>query len=921
MAKRNILKTISKDKIQKINIQSSNRPSPQSFCVISSTNRVVIHKHTNERSAEMVRYSSNSMYPNNNKNNWRTTDRVGHANGCTYCAATNEIIATRYRNGGAKKHYVAVFDATTLKHKRDIKLPCKVSGVAYDRITTNFYTSNGGTMHVFTFNNFMKGKSWSKTINVKFKGMWQDIGGFNGVIYKIIGTYHGTNNHIDGYRASDGKYIGSIKVPFYEIESVDVDENYNLHMVSTNTRWLMNTGINVNKIWQGASSAVNANQKVTIPTGMSGGGGTTLNAPAAFVANAKKELGTKESGNNDNKYGKWYGMNHQPWCAIFVCWCAHKTLGDAWTKTFEKSALAFGVGQGVVNKGGKWIKKASRGPTTHVGIVASVKNGKATTVEGNAGDKVSSRSIKVPSGTRMGDLIIFYGGSVGGIARPNWPGGAFYADGMEGVAPEELTLQVSPEQLYSSAQWGYEDQEEQEESKSEKESKENTKAMKDFLMNLSVTNPGYNAIPDVKLVGMFTKKTSTKPQTKVYGQVTGSHLPSTVNYVEAPYVKLTLGGVSIGTYRGGNYPNYINSLSVKKTNGSMNEYTINLIHQIYPGDNPNYIDNLISANGYNKIKIEYGDSESGVAFRNDDALLTGVKSNFDFFNNTISYTLSATSSAIMSAVGNRSYPEVTDKPSNIINKMLFDTKELLEYFPGMENRTRVSSKLLIPTTDKVITIGSVESTTPFGYLTTLVSAMQPVNSKSNAVYFLDIKEDSKKGAYFQIKEVETKTVTPSSTFMYEVDINYPDDNSLVYNFAVNEDFAWPLAYKYSGGFNTYNYNIDNSGTMTSSKTTSNLKNITSTTGVSSMDANWWKNVTEFPIKASLEIKGLSTYVLLLNYIKINVYYFGKKRSSSGVYIVTGQEDSLSGNGFRTRLDLLRVAGDGQYITVDGRVAT
>jgi hypothetical protein len=239
----------------------------------------------------------------------------------------------------------------------------------------------------------------------------------------------------------------------------------------------------------------------------------------------------------------------------------------------------------------------------------------------------------------------------------------------------------------------------------------------------------------------------------------------------------------------------------------------------------------------------------------------------------------------------------------------------------MKNKTIVSSKGLIANTDKSVKINAIESITPFEYLTKLVSVMQPVNDKSNSSYFLNIKDSGGDGAYFQVKEVKTKSVIPGSVFMYEVDINYPDDNSLAYDFSVNEDFAWPLAYKYSGGFNTYNYNIDNSGNTISSKSTSNLKNITSTTGVSAMDKNWWKNVTEFPIKATLEIKGLSTYVLLLNYIKINVYYFGKKRSSSGVYIVTGQEDSLSGNGFRTKLDLLRVAGDGQYINVDGRVIT
>lgn len=39
------------------------------------------------------------------------------------------------------------------------------------------------------------------------------------------------------------------------------------------------------------------------------------------VAIAEKEVGYKEGANNDSKYGAWYGLNHQSWCAMFVSWC------------------------------------------------------------------------------------------------------------------------------------------------------------------------------------------------------------------------------------------------------------------------------------------------------------------------------------------------------------------------------------------------------------------------------------------------------------------------------------------------------------------------------------------------------------------------------------------------------------------------
>jgi uncharacterized protein (TIGR02594 family) len=36
---------------------------------------------------------------------------------------------------------------------------------------------------------------------------------------------------------------------------------------------------------------------------------------------AKAEIGTTEVPTNKTKYGKWYGLDGQPWCAMFVSWC------------------------------------------------------------------------------------------------------------------------------------------------------------------------------------------------------------------------------------------------------------------------------------------------------------------------------------------------------------------------------------------------------------------------------------------------------------------------------------------------------------------------------------------------------------------------------------------------------------------------
>ena len=59
----------------------------------------------------------------------------------------------------------------------------------------------------------------------------------------------------------------------------------------------------------------------------------------------------------------------------------------------------------------------------------------------------------------------------------------------------------------------------------------------------------------------------------------------------------------------------------------------------------------------------------------------------------------------------------------------------------------------------------------------------------------------------------------------------------------------------------------------------------------------------------------------MTYVKINALFYGQQRLTSGVYIITGQEDTLTGSGYRTKLSLLRVAGPQQHLTVDGRVKT
>ena len=122
------------------------------------------------------------------------------------------------------------------------------------------------------------------------------------------------------------------------------------------------------------------------------------------VAIAKSQLGYKEGANNDTMYGKWYGLNNQPWCAMFVSWCfgqaGHSRLVaastkkgfascDAGLKWFAKNNNLVPVGQAQAGDICFFQFDTDAQPD-HVGIV--VKNdGKKYlwTYEGNTSDKGS----------------------------------------------------------------------------------------------------------------------------------------------------------------------------------------------------------------------------------------------------------------------------------------------------------------------------------------------------------------------------------------------------------------------------------------------------------------------------------------------------------------------------------------------------
>ena len=75
---------------------------------------------------------------------------------------------------------------------------------------------------------------------------------------------------------------------------------------------------------------------------------------------------------------------------------------------------------------------------------------------------------------------------------------------------------------------------------------------------------------------------------------------------------------------------------------------------------------------------------------------------------------------------------------------------------------------------------------------------------------------------------------------------------------------------------------------------------------------WWSNMTQYPISAKITLKGLLKPALLMSYVKVNAYFYGKKHISSGLYIITKQEDQIDSNGYKTTLSITRISGDETY---------
>lgn len=369
------------------------------------------------------------------------------------------------------------------------------------------------------------------------------------------------------------------------------------------------------------------------------------------------------------------------------------------------------------------------------------------------------------------------------------------------------------------------------------------------------------------------------------------------------------------------YPNFIQSLEIDKVNGAVNTYTLNMRYQIRSGDDPNFLERVFSIQAKTrKMIISYGDySMPSFAYKEEACTITDVRSSIDFNSSSISYTITAISDALSLTVGTFNFPARKAKPSDVILDLLRrNVCGITEIFYGMRNIDTVQTqKKLVARDDKEIDIPAKAGVSILDYLNYLVLSMTPDSligqvSVANSKYTLVIHDDYRGelgGPYFTINKIESGISQNTTADVYEIDIGYPCIDPVL-NFSIDNDQTYSILYNYAqeASYSDYIYRIDNNGDVIKlySPTFSNNTDLYKTTEA---DKNWWSSVTNFPIKATLTIKGLLRAAILMSYVRINVYFYGQKHLSSGLYLITKQHDSISSNGYRTTLSLTRISGD------------
>lgn len=414
-------------------------------------------------------------------------------------------------------------------------------------------------------------------------------------------------------------------------------------------------------------------------------------------------------------------------------------------------------------------------------------------------------------------------------------------------------------------------------------------------------------------------------------------LLSTQTLVEVPFIIMTVGEYQLGSYSEQfrkssyysesikKYPNFIDKISIQKTNGVIGQYNVQLTYQITKGDDPDFIEKVLSTvSDTRRVKFTYGDWASpSFIYKEESAIIINIQSSVNFSGSSITYQLTCVSDSL-NLIGNKyNFPKRTMKPSDRIKQILnVPEYKLKDIFYGMSTMTFSELNSLIDSDDAAVVIEAKHQINIIDYLNYLVSCMRPINNDNgdsliNSGVYVLFSEDNTfnkyNGPYFKVKKVSRYLSSKYNNLeTYDLDIGFPTSNCVT-NFSINNTEQWSILYKFNDPINessfserlypngsietVYNPNLSNSSPLY--KATEDMK-------------TWWTKMTEFPITANVTIKGLVRPSLLMTYVNLNVYWFGQRSIHSGLYVIVSQLDVIDRTGYKTDLKLLRVSSNDSF---------
>lgn len=136
---------------------------------------------------------------------------------------------------------------------------------------------------------------------------------------------------------------------------------------------------------------------------------------------------------NYTKYGKWYGLNPDLWCAMFLCWVFDTAYGSNDAKKLlcgKFSAACEEIRQNFVSQNQYFTSNPQTGDiiffkgsrhagANHIGLVVDASNGRVCTVEGNTSG--GSTVIDNGGGVAKKSYLVSYS-RIMGYGRPNYDG-------------------------------------------------------------------------------------------------------------------------------------------------------------------------------------------------------------------------------------------------------------------------------------------------------------------------------------------------------------------------------------------------------------------------------------------------------------------------------------------------------------------